>query len=226
MLRLCLLLVLAALAAPGSADITGKLHVIDGDTVAIGTERVRLHGIDAVERGQKCGGGQGIGVWDCGDWVSDRVARRFDGRVARCDVIETDRFGRSVARCDESGQDMGQWIVREGLAVAYTEYSTAYLADEQAAERAGRGLHNVDFAAPDDYRRLRREARVKWNAASAEVPPGCRIKGNVSYNGGNRIYHLPGQRYYDKTVVTEARGERWFCSEEEARSAGWRRAMH
>ena len=52
----------------------------------------------------------------------------------------------------------------------------------------------------------------------------CVIKGNVSYSGGQRIYHVPGQYYYDETVITPARGERWFCSEAEAMAAGWRRA--
>jgi hypothetical protein len=52
----------------------------------------------------------------------------------------------------------------------------------------------------------------------------CTIKGNVSYNRGQRIYHVVGQRDYDRTIITPSRGERWFCSEEEARAAGWRKA--
>lgn len=52
---------------------------------------------------------------------------------------------------------------------------------------------------------------------------GCNIKGNVSTKG-ERIYHLPGQRYYEDTVIQQSHGERWFCSEEEARAAGWRRS--
>ena len=52
----------------------------------------------------------------------------------------------------------------------------------------------------------------------------CRIKGNISYNSGKRIYHMPGDRDYARTKISPARGERWFCSEAEARAAGWRRA--
>lgn len=52
---------------------------------------------------------------------------------------------------------------------------------------------------------------------------GCNIKGNVNTRG-ERIYHVPGQKYYDDTEISAAHGERWFCSEEEARAAGWRRA--
>jgi len=56
---------------------------------------------------------------------------------------------------------------------------------------------------------------------SAAAPAGdCRIKGNISDRG--RIYHLPGSESYDRTKIDTARGERWFCTEAEARAAGWR----
>lgn len=54
--------------------------------------------------------------------------------------------------------------------------------------------------------------------------PACNIKGNISYNGGARIYHVPGQHYYQDTKISYGRGERWFCTEAEAKAAGWRRA--
>jgi hypothetical protein len=53
---------------------------------------------------------------------------------------------------------------------------------------------------------------------------GCDIKGNVSINSSAKIYHMPGQRYYLETNIRPEFGERWFCSEAEARAAGWRRA--
>jgi hypothetical protein len=53
---------------------------------------------------------------------------------------------------------------------------------------------------------------------------GCNIKGNVSIDSGQRIYHVPGQQYYSETVVRPEFGERWFCSEAEARAAGWRKS--
>mgnify|MGYP000639090206 CR=1 FL=1 len=54
---------------------------------------------------------------------------------------------------------------------------------------------------------------------------GCDIKGNISVNTGQRLYHTPGHKFYSGTIVTPSKGERWFCSEDEARSAGWRKAM-
>ncbi len=58
----------------------------------------------------------------------------------------------------------------------------------------------------------------------ANVSPSCRIKGNVSINSGERIYHVPGQLFYEETKISQQYGERWFCSEADARAAGWRRA--
>lgn len=52
----------------------------------------------------------------------------------------------------------------------------------------------------------------------------CRIKGNISIDSGEAIYHVPGQRYYSETKIRPEYGERWFCSEEEARTAGWRKS--
>ena len=62
------------------------------------------------------------------------------------------------------------------------------------------------------------------DSRAAAHQPGCDIKGNISINTGERIYHVPGQKYYDATVISPQYGERWFCSEAEARAAGWRRA--
>lgn len=61
-------------------------------------------------------------------------------------------------------------------------------------------------------------------AAFAASGANCAIKGNVSIGSGERIYHVPGQRYYAETVIRSEYGERYFCSEQEARAAGWRRS--
>ena len=53
----------------------------------------------------------------------------------------------------------------------------------------------------------------------------CDIKGNISVRTGERIYHVPGDEYYDRTQVNASHGERWFCSEAEAEAVGWRRSL-
>jgi hypothetical protein len=59
-------------------------------------------------------------------------------------------------------------------------------------------------------------------SAVAEQRVACMIKGNISFRG-ERIYHVPGQRYYDKTQIDTSKGERWFCTEQEAVGAGWQK---
>ncbi len=53
---------------------------------------------------------------------------------------------------------------------------------------------------------------------------GCNIKGNISFDSGEKIYHVPGQEYYDSTMVDPSHGERWFCTEDEAQANGFRRS--
>ena len=58
----------------------------------------------------------------------------------------------------------------------------------------------------------------------ASVSPACTIKGNIAIGSGQRIYHMPGQQHYTATTIRPNFGERWFCTEHEARAAGWRKA--
>ncbi|MFN4204682.1 MAG: hypothetical protein ACK4GM_16730, partial [Tabrizicola sp.] len=61
---------------------------------------------------------------------------------------------------------------------------------------------------------------------SVAAASNCDIKGNISIETGERIYHVPGQPDYGRTKISPRYGERWFCSEDEARRAGWRRARN
>jgi hypothetical protein len=72
--------------------------------------------------------------------------------------------------------------------------------------------------------RARAIAPVPRSHAAVHVPQHCDIKGNISINTGERIYHVPGQKYYAATRISPQYGERWFCSEAEAQAAGWRKA--
>ena len=206
MLRLALLL--AFPASTVAADPAGRVRMIDGDTAEVGGVTVRLHGIDAPERAQACG------AVACGRWAAETAAALFDGRRAECRATDTDRYGRVVARCRVEGRDMGAALVGAGAAMAFQRYSAEYVDDEKAALAAGRGIWAWDPTPP-----------WEWRAAGGPpqaVPGDCEIKGNVSSNG--RIYHLPGQADYGRTRIDTGRGERWFCSEDDARAAGWRRA--
>ena len=68
-----------------------------------------------------------------------------------------------------------------------------------------------------------RQDLTAQRCALVDLGVDCRIKGNISRKG-TRIYHVPGGAWYAKTRIDTAKGERWFCTESEARSAAWRRA--
>lgn len=215
MLRLCSCFgLIIALAVPAAADFTGPIRVIDGDTFDVGEVRVRLHGIDAPEADQPCQTEQGTS-YDCGGWVTGQVRDRYEGRMARCTSRGIDRYGRTVAVCTTGGEDVGRALVADGLAYAYRRYSMAYDLEEKQAYVAERGLHGFVLQTPAQHRKFPPRARLSVSA-------DCRIKGNISGNG--RIYHLPGQEHYGKTVIDTSKGERIFCTEAQARATGWRRA--
>ncbi len=95
------------------------------------------------------------------------------------------------------------------------------------ARAAKRGLWAGTFTPPWDWRRGERSGpEGQVGDASAPAPPAaalgtCAIKGNISHKG-ERIYHLPGTRDYARTQISMKDGERMFCTEDEARAAGWR----
>ena len=135
-----------------------------------------------------------------------------------------------VAVCRVAGEDVNARMAAEGWAFAYRGYSIRYVADEVAAKAAERGIWRGDVVAPWDWRRGKRLAGGRTASQAAGSRPAaqrgsgrCTIKGNIG-KGGARIYHLPGGRIYGRTRIDTASGERWFCSEAEARAAGWRRS--
>lgn len=207
-------------ARASSADFVGPLRVIDGDTFDVGDQRVRLHGVDAPENAQTCLDPEGQ-PWPCGDWATEEARALWEGRSAACVVIDTDRYGRAVSRCAVDGEDLGAAMVERGMALAYVEYSDDYLPQQARAEAAGAGLWQGEFQAPWDWRRAP-ELDITDVVVLSAPEADCRIKGNVS--GNRRIYHLPGGPSYERTVIDESQGERWFCTPEEAEAAGWRAA--
>ncbi len=193
----------------------GALRIVDGDTLAIGAVKIRLHGIDAPEMSQSCSDMRGE-AWDCGAWSKAVLERLAVGAIA-CVEKDRDRYGRSVAVCYGAKGDLNAEMVRVGAAYAYVKYSRDYIADEEAARAGGHGLWRAGSQSPSEYRA---ETRT---ALAPQVPPSnCAIKGNIS--GSGKLYHMPGGRWYEGTRINEASGERWFCSEDEARAAGWRKA--
>ena len=212
---------------PRGGDVSGRARVIDGDTMDVDGMRVRLHGVDAPEGNQSCLIGDE--PWPCGRRSARALADLIDGRVVACQERDRDRYGRIVAVCRRDALDVNAWLVAEGWALAYRRYSVAYVEQESQARQSRRGMWRGDFVSPWNWRqgkRLRpslREPRIATAPSERQQGGLCRIKGNISRSSGKRIYHMPGDRDYAPTRISLERGERWFCSESEARSAGWRR---
>jgi endonuclease YncB( thermonuclease family) len=212
-------LFLAGLAAPAAQGVesAGRVEVSDGDSLRIGSRKIRLHGIDAPELGQTCLNARSK-EWACGRWARTQLREIVAGQNVTCTLRDTDRYGRSIATCHANGRDIAAQMAERGAAVAFTRFSNDYVAHETRAKRAGLGLWAGKFDHPEAWRKARQTGEVVPTTTSG----GCTIKGNISGNG--RIYHMPGQRHYAETSISTARGERWFCTEAEARAAGWRRA--
>ncbi|MBJ7484352.1 MAG: thermonuclease family protein [Brevundimonas sp.] len=140
------------LVAPDPPAIIGRASVIDGDTLDMQGQRIRLWAVDAPEGRQTC---DRAGVtYRCGQEAANALDRYIGGRPVRCAERDRDRYRRIVARCSVGGRDLGGWLVREGLAVRYPEYAgRSYMVEEAAARVARRGIWAGTFVRPWDWRR-------------------------------------------------------------------------
>ncbi|KHL53828.1 succinoglycan biosynthesis protein [Xanthomonas cannabis pv. cannabis] len=213
------LLLMSPVAA---AEIVGRATVTDGDTITVAQQRIRLWGVDAPESAQQCSDQLGR-PWPCGRRSAAALDSHLTDQTVRCQPKETDRYGRTVAECTVQGQSVNRWMVRSGWAVAYRQYATAFVSDERLAQQQQRNLWQGSFQMPADYRRNKRNQVASRVRPSPPAPGHCAIKGNIS-GKGNKIFHVPGQRDYARTSISAAKGERYFCSPQEAINAGWRRA--
>jgi endonuclease YncB( thermonuclease family) len=144
------------LASAASAQmITGTAAVIDGDTIEVHGERIRLYGVDAVEGRQSSRLPDGK-TWLCGADAAMALADRIGRNPVTCNQRDIDRYGRIVAVCWQGNMDLGEWLVVQGWAMAYRQYSTSYVSAESAARTARRGLWASDFAPPWEWRKSRR----------------------------------------------------------------------
>ncbi|WP_318763022.1 thermonuclease family protein [Aminobacter niigataensis] len=216
-------------SAPRAAakTIVGRASVVDGDTIEIAGHRVRFNGIDAPESSQYCEDAKGF-EYACGR-IAAKALDQFlaSSRPVKCAFVEWDQYGRFVGNCFRAdGRSVAGWLVENGHALDWPQYSRREFAGPQAAAKnAKRGIWQGRFQEPWDWRDARTEETTEVAPSPRTLlgPSSCGIKGNISVEG-ERIYHAPGQKFYRQTKISEAQGERWFCSEAEAREAGWRKA--
>ena len=148
-------LVLVLLINTSLADISGLPRVIDGDTIEISGERIRLHGIDAPETRQSCVGVDGK-QWDCGRQSTSALTSLIGGRPIICKGRQRDRYKRLIAVCFVGSRDLNAEMVRQGWALAYRKYSTDYVIQEKVAQSERSGIWSGQFVSPWDWRRGKR----------------------------------------------------------------------
>lgn len=203
-------------ATQSPTSFAGQAVVVDGDTIDVGGQRIRLEGIDAPEVAQVCQRADGRD-WPCGRVAVKALKALIGSNEVVCDSAGADKYGRVLAICFADGRDLNASMVTAGLAWAFVRYSQTYAGEEAIARKALVGVWSGTAQAPWDFR------QNGWKTAEAVAPKGCAIKGNVSSKG--QIYHMPWSPWYGRVTVDVRRGEHWFCSESEAKAAGWRPAQ-
>lgn len=197
--------------------IAGRAYAVGGDMIRIGQQTVRLDAIEAPERDQTCGRSDGR-RWRCGEAAQAALSRLVGGRQMRCEPLGKDDAGVVRATCSAGETDIAAALVEGGHVFAETGMMPRYRSAQAKAQEAKAGLWSAD--APERPAVWR--ARL-WEEARAKAPEGCPIKGKVAGRRGDMVktYHLPWSPTYMKLRVVSARGERWFCSEADARAAGF-----
>ena len=143
-------------AFAASYDLSGRVHITkvsDGDSLRSGDLRIRLFGIDAPELKQQCADQNGV-LWGCGV----AAQRQLNGLIGtnkdlQCSLRDVDRYGRLVMQCFNGATDIGAAMVRSGHALAYRHFSDLYIAEEEQAKTALKGIWRGTFRPPWEWRR-------------------------------------------------------------------------
>lgn len=217
--------------------------VVDGDTIKIDyygkEELVRLIGVNTPEvdgpyTEAECFGNEASAFTKerlSGKWVTIERDNTQDDR---------DKYDRLLRYVYLDNRDFGSVLINEGYAYEYTygnRYAKQadYLKYQDNAESNNRGLwaagvcdasdEEEEVVVEEDTDTSTDEIIIVPNNSNNTTEEAClNIKGNISLYTGERIYHLPWQKYYNNTVISPEYGERYFCTEEEAINAGWRRS--
>lgn len=175
------LILLVAATAP---DLVGSARVIDGDTLEVSGQRVRLQGIDAPDAGQVCDlHGE---AWACRQAPTDLLRELIGDEDVECRSLGNDKYGRIIAKCKVDWLDLGAEMVTRGMAIACLRYSQDYLRNYREARGKGNGIFAGIFIEPEKWRQ---GERLDIELANDNQPNDCRMKGNIS-RSGERIYYI------------------------------------
>jgi endonuclease YncB( thermonuclease family) len=207
----------------------------DADTLTVDGTMYHLAGVDAPELDQYCID-EG-GVYPCGLFAAEALQELIANRPVRCRDLgpHPEHPWHRIGYCNVGDVDLQRWLVKQGWAINVDPFGR-YADDEREARERPLSIWRGCFVAPEDFRRGRKLTAALLGASCppdvretlftnyALKPPGCEIKGKYALRarltGHRGIYHVPGCGSYRRAT----RPHRWFCSEEEAIAAGFRRS--
>jgi endonuclease YncB( thermonuclease family) len=228
-----------------SQSFAANATVRDGGTLQLGSVTYRLDGIDAPAIDQLCID-EHADPWICGVEARDQLTKLIGGRDIRCDDLGVDPSTkkRHLGACKIEGEttSLSQLLVRQGFALNVEVSATGrFETDEARAKEDRQGLWRGCFVAPQEFRLGKRDGALLGGSCPADrdkeirealfpedlpMPSGCNIKGKFAVRarvtGNVGIYHLQACRSYPALT----KPDRWFCSEEDAQAAGFRRAYN
>lgn len=207
-------------------DLVKVTRVIDGDTIEIdGGEKVRYIGIDTPETMDPRKPVQCFGVES-----SKKNKELVEGKTVRLekDITDRDKYNRLLRYVWLDDTLINLALVKGGFAYSYSyppdiKYQDKFVTAQKEARETKVGLWNA--CGSESSETAVSSSKVQVSSSVQKSGSDCSIKGNINASG-EKIYHLSGCGSYSKTKIEENRGERWFCSETEAQSAGWRKALN
>ncbi len=140
--------------------ISGFAKVVDGDTIKINSKKIRLYGIDAPEKKQKCKKTyltisfmSFTKDYMCGEVSTQKLIKKINKQKLNCNILDVDRYKRLIGECFKRNINLNSWMVSNGYAVAYRKYSKKYVSDEINAKNNKLGIWQGKFEMPWDFRR-------------------------------------------------------------------------
>jgi endonuclease YncB( thermonuclease family) len=197
-----------------SNEIAGPAAALTGDSMRVDGALVRLAGIQAPAAGQPCYRDDGR-RWNCASAARSGLAKILRAHSVTCTPSGQEDGGRTIANCVIDGsRDVATELVRDGYVFATdNSFFSSLGGEESVAREAKHGIWQGEVIRPKEWR------DQAWEAAKRDAPDGCPIKGVV--RASTKIYALPWSDGYANARVRPERGERWFCSEDDAKAAGF-----
>jgi len=141
-------------------EINGYAKIIDGDTIKINNNKIRLHGIDAPEKKQICKKPYlTIGIFSftknylCGQVSTNKLIKKINNQFIKCKIKGVDKYNRLIGECYKRNENLNSWLVSNGYAVAYRKYSKKYISEEINAKNNKLGIWQGKFEMPWNFRR-------------------------------------------------------------------------